>query len=111
MACRSHFEGPTSLVAGVLSCMAGPGYVKYDESQKPQLNKHQIVTVRDILQPLYALQSNLCFKKRTLECALRHVAANKPDWALTEEMEKDFVKTVTNRLVNILKHCSHALRR
>jgi hypothetical protein len=85
--------------------------VKYDESQKPQLNKHQILAVRDLLQPLYALQSNLCFKKRTLECALRHVAANKPDWALTKEMEKDFVETVTKRLMNILKHCSHALRK
>lgn len=111
MSGRSRFEGDAAQVADALSCMTGPGYVKYDEGQKAQVNKHQILAVRDIIQPLYALQQNLSFKKSTLQSALSKVASNKPEWALTKEMKKDFVETVTKRLMNILKHCSHALRR
>eukprot|EP00974_Lingulodinium_polyedra_P017350 1682035-Lingulodinium_polyedra.AAC.1 len=93
MANRTRFEGHSSEVADVLACMPSPGYIKYGESKKAPVNRHPILAIRALAQQLHGLQSNLCFKKRTLECALQQVAARKPEWVLTKPMQKDFVET------------------
>ena len=118
-----HFTGDVADITRiVLPFATGPTWLKYHELQcqgsdnqnlhaTPRLRTKVILSKKEMIVQLRALQKNLAFPQETLKAALLDVLAQ-VTWTLPSDTEKEqWAAMMASRILCMCCHCNEGLRR
>ena len=97
---RARFNGAESKLERLIKEHAtSPVWLRYEEDISAPIDRGNMTLAKDFLIGLLALQSNLAFKKSTLERVLARVV-RKAQWKLRDKAEEqDWVTTLGKRIM------------
>jgi hypothetical protein len=108
---RNRFKGSADdLFRAIVPFATSKSFVRFDETEdimKLKVNKDMKQVVQDhagLLEAMHALQPNLCFPGKVLQAALDAVLVAKAgQWDMDDRHHKDWLKTISVRLRNLLR--------
>ena len=97
---------PLTHVLDNFASKSGPGFFVYDESPKVKeasYNSKALVKGRDVLRAIFLL-GDLLRRTDVLKALQATLANHKTSWKLSADEEKDWLSTMSSRLMNAVSH-------
>ena len=108
---RARFDGDGSALLLILEeGISSPGVVQYSTVMNSKVDVGKLKVHGHMLRELHRLMPSLCFKRSTVEAALKSLA-KKDCFKLSALDQLEFSSTVAKRLAVMCRHISQALSR
>ena len=106
---------PTSLAERLIQVADSRNFVKYASEDSSVMNSKLDIagmkSSQQVLKALWEVDPSLSFKRTTIRSALDQVRVQKwKTWGLKEKHWPDWLTTLENRIMNMLRHANQALR-
>ena len=107
---RARFDGDDDTLINALAILR-PTDIIYKEDAAAPVDQKALFKQKTRVIRLHKLQANLAFRRKQIDRVLVTLCAKNPQWGYTEELKKEFVQVVGDRISAMCQHVGRALGR